>query len=360
MKAPRFHLSTARSFFVLSLGIFLATSPAALAETGELDLRSALELTLGAKPSPEEAEQLEAGLAENPDDLEARVRLIEYYAPYEPATRRSWEAHLRWLLEKYPADEATAALTRRIDAVPYEEASELAERLWLEQIERYPGDPRVQANAARFFTLADRELAEKLFEKARKLEPENPSWDEGVALLRRLEAREAEGEAGRTLARDAYETLQRTVAQAPPERRHRQLPELGKAALAAGDLEAARRYADEMLQVAADSPDASYRDDLVHYGHLVLGRLAVRDGDLDQAKENLLAAARVAGSFQLRSFGPNMTLAEELLRAGERDAVLEYLQLVGEFWSSGAERLETWRVAIESEEIPDFGANLLY
>lgn len=43
----------------------------------------------------------------------------------------------------------------------------------------------------------------------------------------------------------------------------------------------------------------------------------------------------VVGSPQLKSFGPSMGLAKELVRDGEKEAVIEYLKLCAQFWESG-------------------------
>jgi hypothetical protein len=92
----------------------------------------------------------------------------------------------------------------------------------------------------------------------------------------------------------------------------------------------------------------------------VLGRVALRDRDKAGAKEHLLAAGHVAKGATVSSFGPNMRLARELLLAGERGVVLQYLRLCAQFWPSGEDELRLWTAAVEEGRIPDFGANLDY
>ena len=48
------------------------------------------------------------------------------------------------------------------------------------------------------------------------------------------------------------------------------------------------------------------------------GRMALRDGNIDNAKIFLIEAGKTQGSPQLNSFGPNMSLAKELLEKGEK------------------------------------------
>jgi hypothetical protein len=92
----------------------------------------------------------------------------------------------------------------------------------------------------------------------------------------------------------------------------------------------------------------------------VLGRIALKNGDLAHAKQALLNAGRTKGSAQLDSFGPDMTLAEELLEKGEKDTVLRYFKLCRRFWKLGGERLDQWEKDVNAGKIPQFGGNLVY
>lgn len=74
----------------------------------------------------------------------------------------------------------------------------------------------------------------------------------------------------------------------------------------------------------------------------------------------LRAAGETPGSPQLNSFGPNMTLAKDLLERGERDAVLAYFEACRVFWKMGGNSLDAWRQDVEAGRIPNFGANLRY
>ena len=60
------------------------------------------------------------------------------------------------------------------------------------------------------------------------------------------------------------------------------------------------------------------------------------------------------------SFGPNMSLAKDLLDKGEREVVLQYFALCGKFWTLGQSKLDEWTAAVKSGTAPNFGANLLY
>jgi hypothetical protein len=84
------------------------------------------------------------------------------------------------------------------------------------------------------------------------------------------------------------------------------------------------------------------------------------NGDRQHAKDYLLASGKTPGSPQLNSFGPNMTLAKELLEVGEREIVLKYLQLCAAFWTKDSGLLVEWRDLIDNGRVPNFGVHLLY
>ena len=130
-----------------------------------------------------------------------------------------------------------------------------------------------------------------------------------------------------------------------------------KAAIDAGAFDDARRFATDLLEQVPDPPDI--RDgQAFHDGHVVLGRVALKDGDVGQAKAHLLQAGRTPGGGSLTSFGPNMSLAKELAERGERDTVITYLELCRSFWSRPP--LAQWIQTLKDGKVPNFGANLVY
>lgn len=136
------------------------------------------------------------------------------------------------------------------------------------------------------------------------------------------------------------------------------LPQVATNRLTIGLERSAERLAREALSRASELPEDS--GDAIHHGNLVLGRLAIRRGDVDAAVAHLLAAGQTLGSPTLCSFGPNMKLAAELLEHGRRDAVLNYLELCRDFWELPYGKLDEWGNAIRRGETPRFGANLYY
>jgi len=115
----------------------------------------------------------------------------------------------------------------------------------------------------------------------------------------------------------------------------------------------------ELLNLAKRFPDGWNYGNAIHDAHIVLGWIALKEGDVDLAKRHLLDAGRTPGSPQLDSFGPNMSLARGLIERGERDAVLAYFKLCRVFWDGEEERLEAWATEVKAGNMPDFGDALV-
>jgi hypothetical protein len=139
-----------------------------------------------------------------------------------------------------------------------------------------------------------------------------------------------------------------------------ELADLAKKALNAGEIDKAAVYSKRLLQMARQYPKDWNYGNAIFYGNFVLGRIAIQRGNVKQAGQYLLAAGATAGSPQLDSFGPDMTLAKELLEKGQSEVVLQYFALCKNFWEDGRRQLDEWSAAVRRGEIPDFGHNLRY
>jgi hypothetical protein len=153
---------------------------------------------------------------------------------------------------------------------------------------------------------------------------------------------------------------QALAAASSDEQKFYALNDAAKQSFEVGNLADARRYADELLQLAAKFSTNWNYGNAMHDGNMVLGRIALKEGHVDEAKQHLLAAGKTPGSPQLNSFGPNMSLAHDLLEHGERDAVIQYFDLCRKFWKMGQDRLDRWTKDAQAGQVPNFGANLAY
>lgn len=183
---------------------------------------------------------------------------------------------------------------------------------------------------------------------------ENSVWRRGVWHLRRARyklvpdaAREAQ------FALELLEEGHRQWEQIPPAdelvalmgRAHHQAY-LMEASLLAGDLEGASEFANGVInleeEISARWPrhDSSFA---IHSAHIILGHVALQTRDLEGAQRRLLAAAQVSGRDPvLRTYGPDLALAQELLEQGFPDTVVEYLSAWRKGWRVGRELLDWW------------------
>ncbi len=131
-------------------------------------------------------------------------------------------------------------------------------------------------------------------------------------------------------------------------------PNAAMAAYLVDDASLALQVAREAIASATRYADDWSRGNAIHFGHTVLGLLALRDGHVAEAIEHLHAAGATPGSPQLNSFGPTMHLARELIRRQEHQAVLHYFQQCRRFWKMGAVWLDLWEKKLRRGVAPTF------
>ncbi len=127
-----------------------------------------------------------------------------------------------------------------------------------------------------------------------------------------------------------------------------------------GNLDDAKKLALEYLELAKSRKlDWNYGN-AIHHANLILGRIALKQDLKEDAKIFLLKAGQISGSPQLKTFGPNMSLAKEMLAIGEKEIVIKYLELCDIFWKPFFSKTKKWKNEIEAGNIPSFGGNLKY
>ncbi len=133
-----------------------------------------------------------------------------------------------------------------------------------------------------------------------------------------------------------------------------------KDCLVAQDWERTSKYAKFLLDSEMSLRGSWNYGNAIHDANVAMGEVALHNGDVKAAAGYLLAAGKTPGSPNLNSFGPNMTLARDLILAGDRKSVLEYFQLCGAFWKMDRGRLTDWSSTVVQGGMPNFGANVLY
>jgi hypothetical protein len=311
----------------------------------------------GGKLTAQEAAALETRLEGKPDDLDARVELLGYYVRHQTseAERSARQKHALWLIQNHPessiAGRPWALLNRHLDGAAYDQAS----ALWLRQVEANGQNSVVIENAANFFWLGAPDKAEDLLKKGQLLEPDNPHWTWRLGELHALGMRSKQGQDRVQMAARSLAELEKAFAgMKDADDKFDSLGELAGMAFEAGQLDKSGRYANDLLKMAQGREKNWNYGNAIHDGNVVLGRIALRSGNVTKANEYLLQAGKTPGSPQLNSFGPNFILAKELVEKGEKQSVIEYLRLCETFWKGNTQLLQQWIAEIEQGHHPDF------
>lgn len=314
----------------------------------------------GEQLSPAEVSRLEQHLQFKPDDIPTRVKLLGYYCKemFSPAAKRARAEHILWFAQHRPDHPILGSpygmLHPPIDGEAYRKVRDVL----LSQAQRNPRNVQILANASEFLSLYDRRNAIALAQQAMNLQPNNPDHALRLAKLYELTARSAKDEPTRQRYYEmALHTIESALSRSGNISVHRLalITEAADLAARAKQWQKAKRYAQQLLRtpsipLISRRPDADAR----HVAHIVLGKVALAQGDVKSARRHLLEAAKVEGSPVLSSFGPDFSLARALLQRGERQVVLEYLDLCEKFWLSGKNLLNRYRQAIREGRIPDF------
>ena len=295
----------------------------------------------------------------NPDDLVARAQLIGYYFIQflDEAARARRQEHVLWLIKNAPEANVLAIPEASINSTLETEGYVKGKDAWSWQLEHNPNNLEILNHAASFFRLSDTQLAIQLLERAQSLDAGDPEWARQLGQMHVLNSQLSEGERDPEASKRALAQFERAYELSDELRRSYLLKDLGTAAFNSGDFGKATEYAVAMLEGNGEGWNHGNR---THYGNLTLGRIALLEGDIKEAKSRLIAAGRTPGSPQLNSFGPDMTLARELLELGESEVVLVYLSLCSEFWEMDRGRLETWTAQVKGGETPDFSTSLRF
>ena len=171
----------------------LVSLPLCGAQTRPLAILSPEQLVQqGANLSRGAAQQLEAQLEKNPEDLNARAQLLGYYwyqwmQPGEAAAKAARRRHVLWLIEHHPDSPVTgleeAAISETGNSLIDPEGYQQARKLWLSLIEAKRGNAYLLGNLAKFFQMSDKPLAESALLQAKALQPENGEWDWRLGYL---------------------------------------------------------------------------------------------------------------------------------------------------------------------------------
>ncbi len=131
------------------------------------------------------------------------------------------------------------------------------------------------------------------------------------------------------------------------------LEEQISAAYTSNNFEKARELAKENLELAAVYRCNWNYGNAIHDTNRILGLISLKNGDIDAASGFLIAAGKSSGSPQLDTFGPELDLANELLKLGKTEPVKIYLNDIKSFWEMNDGKVDAWLAEIEKGGKPE-------
>ena len=312
-------------------------------------LRSGFDLSL------DEAVAAEARVEAAANPIEERILLVVFYWSRSCTSDRFAESWCRHVIAVIRDDPTAELLGIPFFAGPASRSQETLTNVrdeWLKQMDLHPTSVPVLDNAASFFWRFDPPVADRLFRRASELDGDEGGWAYRRALL--LSSQIADGLTDRNLIEARITELERTCFGPTDDKGRSYLfGELAACAYNVGLDRSSVRLALISVNAAQPSRGSDGFDDPLHEANILLGRMAMRSGDSQQAARYLLNAANICQSEHPEPLGPDVVLAGELLGAGEKDAVADYFTTCASHWAEGGAMLAGWADDIQHGKTPE-------
>ncbi len=194
------------------------------------------------------------------------------------------------MIEHHP--EAYSPIYESIMRFRNDEAFAQASALWLKHVKANPNKAAILANAASYAPLPDGQTAEALLKQALALEPKNPDYLNALARCYSSQAGTGDTTEKKALAQKALGLQEEAQANTSSEQmKFYNLRDLAQVAMAADELRKARTYARSLLEKSEVAEAKNWGGaDGVSKAHMILGRIALREADLSEARKQLLEA----------------------------------------------------------------------
>jgi hypothetical protein len=300
---------------------------------------------------------LEDQIFNEPDNLEARLKLIGAYSNYDATSLAKKKPHVSWLIEKYPDSQMIEDLLHYLflDKGTIAEDFEEFKEKWLQSIERDPDNTKILFNAALLLGVDDKALAEEMLIRAQTLEPDNVKFAERLYELNAFQVNQTSDHQRLLHAREALRQVAiiENVGVSSTPHTFSQLTIISRRAwfsLESGDLVACQGHVGAMINLAqVEGFEQAYQ----LLGKVIEGRIALKNGNVDQAIQYMMSTLSLQPFSHFRLDHPLLTLIAELSDAGEDAAVLEFFELSREQWpAEEVKLLERFMEDIEAGTTP--------
>ncbi len=300
----------------------------------------------GLNMNPREVNRTIEDLKKRPTSFKDHVLLAAYYGDKQ---QNNTNKYALWLIKHYPA----APIFHDPEFVP---PSHAQEALWNKQLLKYPRNIKVMANAASCLQLNDASRSIAIYKKLMQLQPSNHKWPLDIARIIQYNVNPESGPsvANANVAKHALKYAQMSFNLAKSnEDKLDVIDQLMMDAYYSQNYPLANEYA-LMVNKYIPSWDPISHNDVIYHSYMMQGLVALRNKNISAADHFLLKSGQTSGSAPLDSFGPNMMLAEQLLRNGQKAVVLQFLKECSTFWNAGPNPLQHWITEVKQGKQPDF------
>lgn len=236
----------------------------------------------GGNLTKQQAVESEQRLVDNPHDELSRVSLMAYHerrAIWHHEDKEKALAHELWFVRNFPEHPNLSFPTASMIACVDADLFEIGKAAWMEHVRDDCVDVRILSNAAQFFVMHERELAVQLLNRCRKLDPGNREYLRTLAHTYSLGLMGGYDDSWKHRAYEVQKELYELESGV-----NRALSGFATVAFELGDIETARAVSNKIL-AAKPALDAG----CLHEAHTVLGRIYLKEGNLQAARAELLA-----------------------------------------------------------------------
>ena len=318
-----------------------------------------IELARGLSLTPANARLLQSEISTQPEDARKMVRLLGYYSSAKELTPEEFDfflENLSWCISTMPSAEFLFVSHRGIHIDGPDHAYATIAETWIAAADCNPEDPRVALNAANFFSFYYPQISLRMLVRSVDQGAEVPGYlrflcETCLRVLKRDRDRaQSVEDIVMWLCDSAILSVVRVELWLP----------LAELMFEFGELERAKQYLEFLLDPNEVKEKSQRLNDDRRSAHLLRGRIAIAEGDVRLAREELLRATDVRDTPHLKKLGPSMDLARELLRVGERQIVIDYIRRWRGRWKCIGDFLLTrWedeiRRGIDTDFSTDFG-----
>ena len=296
------------------------------------DLRASLRS--GFKLTDKENLELENSLQAVPTALDVRVKLLGSYW-----FKKNWDAavpHLTWIIENHPDNEVLGWEAATIGDLSKDHLLyDALKACWEKMLKKHPADAKVLANAAAFFLLSNRRRSIELLEKSVKVDPD---CSESLEKLSQTYEIEVGHNFKSKFLKRALE-VQRLVVEQDKDSVAK-VTYLALLLFYVGEKDEARQTSERAISLLSEKPDAKKLAKV----HCVRGLIHVQEGNIDNAKKELLAQGHY----------PELALANKLMEMGQLQVVREYVEKNYEQWQVGRVQYLIWNSMLNFGIKPNF------